>query len=192
MEMETIKKITIGVLIVAIVALVAWFLISLKPKPKPVVTPSFQATTTVSNVVATQISQLDPTDNKAILEEKSYPLGIRQLAMSFAERYGSYSSQADFKNFSDLEPVMTQKLHDSITNIISKGVSPDTYSGYDTKALSINFVKMDNASGVAEVEVQTQRQYHQNIDTVKVIYQTLDLKFVMDGGEWKVDYAKWE
>lgn len=192
MGMETAKKVIIGVLIVAMVALVAWFVVSLKPKPKPAVIPTSVATTTISEVVVGQISQLDPTDNRAIQEEKSYPLGIRQLAMSFAERYGSYSNQVDFKNFADLQPMMTEKLYASIQSIISKGASTDVYSGYNTKALAINLVKMDNTAGVAEIEVQTQRQYYQNRDTMKVLYQTLDLKFVKNGDQWKVDYAKWQ
>ncbi len=188
--MDKRKKIIIAVVALLILALILWLIFRPKAKPHQVV--NLNTTTTVSNTVVKQMNQLPPADDLALAKEKTYPLGLKQLAMSFAERYGSYSNQADSKNILDLEPQMTQKMIDYVETYLIKGVATTTYQGYDTKAILANVLKLDQSTGDAQIEVKTQRRYYNVSKTSEAVYQNLLLQFKKDGSDWKVDYAKWE
>ena len=67
------------------------------------------------------------------------------------------------------------------------------YSGVTTKALSVEIKTFEEASGKAEVIVNTQRQKSQGTTVnPEVYYQKLELSLVLAGGSWQVDEAKWE
>jgi len=182
------RLVIIGSLIVAlviIIALILWWFFGPKPAPEsnlPITDSSITAQTSYEPPV------VQPATAERIAEDKSYPLGLRQLAMSFAERYGSYSSDELSKNLSDLQPFMTQSLANKVKN---EDISDEIFVGFSTKALSIQLINSNNTSATVIVKTQRTQTVGNNGDT-KVFYQDLELKAVNVNNEWKIDDANWK
>ncbi|MDX9892791.1 MAG: hypothetical protein RB292_00040 [Patescibacteria group bacterium] len=128
---------------------------------------------------------IDPTDQAAVM---------KAVAMTFAERFGSYSNETDFLNFDDLRDIMTVRMRAWVENYkaqnpLDKG---DNYFGINTKALSIEVVEYDVQTGQAEVTVGTQRMEAKS-STVnpRVYYQNIRVNLVNSESGWKVDAAEW-
>ncbi len=123
---------------------------------------------------------------------------ISKLAMSFAERLGSYSSQSNYSNIVDLQLFMTSAMKDWSYTYIErlKKENPNTsYYGISTYALSSQILSFDEKTGRAKIMVSTQRKemskdlaeenlFVQNIviDLVK-----LDERWLLSGAYWQKD-----
>jgi hypothetical protein len=123
---------------------------------------------------------------------------VSKLAMSFAERLGSYSSQSNYSNIVDLQLFMTPAMKDWSYTYIEKlkEENPSTkYYGISTYALSSEILSYDESMGRARILVITQRKeisddfsdenlFQQNIaiDLVK-----LDERWMLSGAYWQKD-----
>jgi hypothetical protein len=119
---------------------------------------------------------------------------LRSLALSIAERYGSFSNQGDFENLRELKVFMTDSLAAEVEAYIGEAgaraaVSP-AYVGMTTRSLSATIDRFDEAAGTASVTVNTQRQETTGSGT-QVFYQELMMDFVRSGEIWQVDSIKW-
>jgi len=174
-------------LLVIIVALILWWLFGPKAQAPTAVAPPTQPE--AINQVS-PAAPLPPVTAQRIQEVNSYPLGLKQLAMAFAERFGSYSTDEPVKNMADLAPFMTDNFKNSSalqTNLESPGI----FSGFSTKALTSNLISIN--SSAATVVVKTQRtQTMGSATAVKTFYADLELKAVKSGNDWKIDGAKWQ
>lgn len=117
-----------------------------------------------------------------------------RLGILFSERFGSFSSQGQFTNFTDLYPLMTDGMKTWATNYLDqlkKNYTPDTYQGISTLALNTKFVTFDETGGKAEITVLTQR--HESTQTTDTVYyQPMKIDFTKDGDLWKVSGAFWQ
>ena len=139
-----------------------------------------------------EIHDLPPAGVQRLEEEKNYPLGLKQFAYSFAERYGSYSNNAMFQNLEDLRPLMTPAMREKVDKLITlHRAAALAYDGYTTKALSGELINFSETA--ATVMVRTQRLHYQN-DKIEptVFYQNIFLQLVKAGTEWQVDDARWQ
>lgn len=119
-------------------------------------------------------------------------LSVETVAKSFAERYGSYSSQSNFQNLRDLMPLMTSSFQVETENLIATLEVEDMYHGITTRVLSVD-VTLSEDETIATCDVQTQREEAWASPlNAEVTYQVLALLLVKDAGEWKVDNATWE
>ncbi len=119
---------------------------------------------------------------------------LGRLAASFAERFGSFSNQANFDNIKDLEVLMTEKMRLWSRNYIKElKVQEQTGQFYaiTTKALNAKVVSYDSEAGQAKVKVTTQRQETKGQAAPAVFYQDLVLQFAKQNGKWKVDSIAW-
>lgn len=122
---------------------------------------------------------------------------LKAVAMTFAERFGSYSNQGNFENLADLQDLMTIKMKGWTDNFIleQKAALTDNsiYYGITTQALSATLVDLDESLGRAEVIVNTQRQEAKG-STInpRVFYQEIRLSLVNTGAGWKIDEATWQ
>ncbi len=118
-----------------------------------------------------------------------------QLAIYFAERYGSSSSQADFSNLVDAKLFMTDgfkvKTDAYIAAERAKAAPEQAYAGITTKAIIADFKTMSEITGVAEVTVRTKRQETDSRGQSMSYNQDLNLTLRKVNGEWKVDNAAW-
>jgi hypothetical protein len=142
-----------------------------------------------SNINAEPVGPIPPPSAERQAEAKDYPLGLKQVAATFAERYLSYSSDQPNKNLADLSPLMTLKMQAVARELVDAGSqtgSAPGFVGYSAKALNSELISSDAAK--AEVLVSLQRtQYSGDNPGPKVFYQEMTLQFVKIGADWRVD-----
>ena len=174
--------IIIGIILLVIVGLVLlWWFRFRTETPEPTGTPT--ATSTPE-----QVTTVAPATPERIAEEARYPLGLKQLAFSFAERFGSYSTDNPNKNIEDLQPQMTQRLQQAFATADRAGAS-GSFEGISTTALSSRIVT--SGADRAELIVSTQRQRTRGTSE-DVFYQDIKLSFINTNGTWFVDEARWQ
>jgi len=119
---------------------------------------------------------------------------LKRLAAAFAERYGSYSNQGDYRNLEELRSLMTDRLARETTEFVERsraeGIQSPEYTGITTRALVANVVLFNEEAGTADVTVNTQREEIISAGT-RIYYQEINLDFVQEGELWKVDSIEW-
>lgn len=186
------QKIIIAVLAVAIVILVA-FLLWLIFRPKNDLINSAQnATSTVqTGNQLVQSADLEAATKERIAEEKNYPLAAKQVAMVFAERYASYSSDEPIKSLIDLEPLMTEEFSKSLRAAAQQRDFGNVFSGYSAKALSADLGESSANKADIAVRLQIEQTVGENEKT-NVLYRVIGIKLIKEGEEWKVESAVWQ
>ena len=191
MELDRKKIIIIlSAVLVVIWALFLWWLFRQQSKNNsdlidvPVIKIDAQA--------AKQLEILPPAKTAVPVESSGDTvLGLKQLAFSFAERFGSYSNQNNFKWLNDLKPLATNRMQQTLDEIMAKGLPEmNGYDGYTTTALSGDFSKYDKTA--AEITIKTQRAHSLADKAPDVFYQDIFLKLKKEGNNWKVDEATWQ
>lgn len=125
-------------------------------------------------------------------EAELVPTDLWSLSQTFAERYGSYSSESDFANARDLLPLMSAAFVARTLASMETAVPSSGYYGVTTRFLSVKVTAQNDAAGTASAEVQTQREEASgSVQDVQVRYQVLQLVFVKEQSVWKVDDAVW-
>lgn len=128
------------------------------------------------------------------LQESKEQSSLLATALTFAEKFGSFSNQSGFENLDDLRVMMTPKMQSWTDRYINESLQRQgetTYFGYTTKALSANIIAQTDV--LAEVVVVTQRSERQGANPQpRVFYQSILLQFVNLDGAWKVDNAQWQ
>ena len=120
---------------------------------------------------------------------------LKNMASSFAERFGSYSNHSDFANIKDLKIFMTESMKDWAEDFVQERSKKDRqeYSGVTTKAISTEITNFDEERGEAEAVVTTRRRESKGSRADSTTYtQELTLEFVEKNDSWKVDGAYWE
>ncbi len=141
-------------------------------------------------VVSTSTPEVVPGRERSA-EEKNRD-DISQLSISFAERFGSSSSQADFSNLEDLELFMTPAMQARTESYIAAERKKPVVAGYQgtiTKAIIADTTAVSDSS--ATVVVKTKRQETKEDAEPTTYSQNLNLSLQKINGEWKVDSAEW-
>lgn len=149
-------------------------------------------------------SEVEPTNKgKAVIEVKTpaekeiRQTDLGQLAMAFAERLGSYSNQSDYGNIQDLKIFMSENMLEWADNYISESRAEEReaeiYEGITTKAITREIKQINEALGLAEVLVKTQRKKAViTTGNTSTYYQDIVIEFVRENDIWKVDKANWQ
>jgi hypothetical protein len=160
--------------------------------------PSTNTTTTEQTKPAEQVvSKSTPTEKTAVAlsAEEASQAAAQQLALSFTERYGTSSNQADFSNLIDAEIFMTTAFK-SKTNayIAAERVKANTgvYQSIVTNAALVNFKKFDDKAGIAEGLVSTRRRQTATDGKVDSFNQDLLISLKKVANNWLVDSADWQ
>jgi len=195
------KKILIIVIILVVMGGVLLFLSSQKTPPKELITNNLpitnQPTLTnqpISNQEIILPRELRPEEKLALLKNE-----LKIKARNFAERYGSFSTDARFENLRDLKKEMTSRLWQEIENYISiKEKSLDEardkelieeFYGVTTRALNVEEISFSEDK--AEYLISCQREEIKGTQVPRVFYQDLELTMVREKEEWKIDYVAW-
>lgn len=120
---------------------------------------------------------------------------LKNMASSFAERFGSYSNHSGFSNFKDLEMFMSDSMKSWTEDFMEeeKEQEGSSYYGITTKAISSEVVEFDPEEGSAEIKVATKRRESRETRDDSTTYtQDLNLEFTRANGSWKVNAAHWE
>ncbi|NTW22305.1 hypothetical protein HGA34_02020 [Candidatus Falkowbacteria bacterium] len=181
---------------VIILILIIYFLFFFKfnkpaaetPKPEPA---------KEQPVVKTVVEPPKIIDARPVTKAELDQEGIKRLAASFAERFGSYSSHSNFQNMDDLKLFMTDKMkawsEDFVKTQALKQAGKTDYYGITTKAITKKMVEFDEAKGVAKVSIQSQRRETIGQAGAPVSFgQAIEITLLKQGGTWKVDQAYWK
>jgi hypothetical protein len=122
---------------------------------------------------------------------------LGKISMAFAERFGSFSNQSNYGNFTDLKILMTSSMKDWVDKYVAdlKDQTKDntTYYGLTTKALTYEVKKFDETAGKAEILIGTQRRESTTeINGGNPYNQELTLKLIKVNNEWLFDEAYWQ
>ncbi len=121
---------------------------------------------------------------------------LAKRAENYAARLGSYSSQSDYSNFTDLKMYMTEPMRTWVDQQIEELQAKNRNQGYYgivTNALTADVKSFDDDAGTAEVQIVTQRREStEAIGGGESFRQSITLRFVKIGGEWLIDGAYWE
>ena len=118
-----------------------------------------------------------------------------QLASSFAERYGTSSSQADFSNLTDAEVFMTDSFIATTNKFITterNKPSDGAYKSIVTKTALVEFSTFNETAGTAQGLVKTKRLKTETDGKTSSYDQSLAISLKKVGSEWKVDSATWK
>lgn len=122
---------------------------------------------------------------------------LKRIALSFAERFGSYSNHSNYSNILDLKIFMTDDMRAWADKFVQEAKVKDKYSdiyyGTTTKAILVQEKKFDEDTGQAVFLVKTQRRESMgDMGNASTIYQDVLLFFVKERDSWKVDKAEWQ
>ncbi|TAK03995.1 hypothetical protein EPO34_02450 [Patescibacteria group bacterium] len=183
------KLLILIALLVAILLLILWWLLRSAPAvppAQPVVVPS-------PEVPAAAPAALSPTQEARVTQS-----GAETVAKVFAERYGSFSSEAAFGNLRDVIPLATPAFGAQLEALADAGVPPTEYYGVTTRVVALTADLMDpsTSSGQATTmrfSVSTQRQEAKGSpQDLSVKYQDLEVTMEKVGGKWLVASATWK
>lgn len=185
------KIIIILIAIVLVIAIILLLIYFFGKKPIDTVVPPVDET---ENIVPTDglISQLPAPSEKRAQDEKDYPLGLKSLASSYAERFASYSTDANFKNLQDLKIISTVKMQSYINELISTSVlGSEGYESQEARALNNQLIFLDQTQALVLVSLQlTKFVGEESLSTTS--YTKLELNLVKIDDEWNVDEVTWK
>lgn len=118
------------------------------------------------------------------------------IAMTFAEKFGSFSSQGNFENISDAKFYMTERMKLWSDEYVkkNKNASDSPFYGITTRALKAEILTLSDDESQAQLLVTTQQEeFTGSISSRgKIMYKRLLLDFVKVESEWKVDAVEWK
>lgn len=176
------------VLLLLLFLVLAWVFLRPKPEAPAVVPPVVEQA-----LPASDRETFTETRRQEEQAERTGTASLQSASKTFAERYGSYSTEAEFANLTDVLPLMSASFAAETRAFVAGATASAEFYGVTTRAVTIRVNASDDAAGTADVIVTTQRE--ETMDSpqnTSVRYQDLDLAFVMEGGEWKVDSAMWK
>ncbi len=136
---------------------------------------------------------IDLTDNtnkvtEVLVDEN---LTMVRLANIFTERYGSYTSESEFKNTLELKVYMTDSLEKWVDNYLASQPSQsatEIYYSIVTKVISNKIISQDSDSGKVELITQRVETTGTEEDTY---YQNIDIELVSNNDIWLVNKITW-
>ncbi|MFH0840573.1 MAG: hypothetical protein V1865_01120 [bacterium] len=111
-----------------------------------------------------------------------------QLAVSFIERFGTYSNQAP-SNLNDLNLFMTTAMADWARKNLKFGEDYENYYGITTIAVSSEV--QEETNDYAKILIHTSRK-ETKLDQDRIFSQDAVIEVVLEGKRWKVDAVYWK
>lgn len=141
---------------------------------------------TIANVSPPSANTSSPTGEAA----------ARELAIVFAERFGSFSNQTDYENIENLKGFMTSRMQEWADGYVAQGrATTDAsapYYGITTSAVAAEKVSFDDSAGTAEYLVSAKRHEVNSANSTDTTFdQQLRVRLAFSDDAWKVDEAVW-
>lgn len=148
-----------------------------------------------SGSVTTTVDSLN--SNTTMDGDQTTKAQLQNLAIFFANYFGSFSNQSNFANLRDLFPSMSANYKKQTENFIIKSMdktsNSEMYSGINTQALAVIFDHFNPSSGRAAAIVSTMRvKTGEGAENSLPYNQDLRLSFIKESGIWKINQAAWE
>lgn len=112
---------------------------------------------------------------------------LENIAKFFAQKFGSFSNQANYENLNDLMPLVAEDFKNQLLNSKGSQSGADYYT-VESKVLSVKTIDFIKESGSASVLVTVLRKDMEG-DAKK---QDLKIEFIKTGDLWQVKNALWQ
>ncbi len=112
---------------------------------------------------------------------------VRQLAITFVERFGSFSNQNRNTHITDVLPLVTESMGDWIRTQLQS--YSNEYKGSTSHVIVSSVEEFTDATAIIHIESQ---QVLETLTTVERVYNKGTVKLVVEDGEWKVSGLFWE
>jgi len=149
------------------------------------------ATTTETGLPAaptgTEIPSGLPVKKQTTVEVEQ--AGVKQLARTFTERYGTYSTQNDSQNIKEVETLCTRALWSKISARIGASAAGQAFVGVTTRVITADLT--DWKGNEAVIDLRTMRTEEKS-GVVTNKYQNAEAKLVKSGENWLVDQFVWK
>lgn len=121
---------------------------------------------------------------------------VQSIARSFASIYGSFSTQNDFENITQLyfymSPALKSQQEDFVATEKAKRKDTSLYSGTTSEPRIVTVADFDEGAGTASVKVTLQRTETSGTSAEPNTYfQDITLNFQRLSGAWKVGSIAW-
>lgn len=191
--MERRTKLII-LIVVAVAVMLGLILLALAPRPtsRPQPTPTPGAGIPVVGGSPTGGSLVPAARPSPLTKEPTTQATLEALALTFTERYGSYSSDSGLENLRQLEPVATAEWFAQAEAKLRASLPSSGFYGVTTIALSAQIIALDEPEREAQVVVQAQRSETRTGQGGNQFYQQLTLTMVKHELGWKVRQAEWQ
>lgn len=181
--MENRHKIEFGVAVLVIIGLVVLLFVLWKGKE-----PEKVDDTTVP--VADDGTDVSPVASEDV---PSNPVvSARTVATNFVERFGSYSTDADYQNIDDVMALATDSLQRRLTDMSEEArrTKSDDFYGVSTHALIFTAESEAAASMTWRITTQREESIGSRANT-SVRNQDIRVSMIKIGDDWLVDDFAW-
>jgi hypothetical protein len=189
MDRKKIVTIFISVFLILLLLIIALLLIFKPFSPVIIVEPYVPGK---DEVIDRQLDQLPPPSPDRVRDDGSYPLGVKQFALAYAERFASYSSDAQAKNLEDLKDISTDRLIRYLDTLID-GFSTGTgaYEAVEARGLSTSLSYTTGNEALIVVDLQLSK-FNESRSESTSEYAELEIKSVRVGDQWQADEVSWQ
>ena len=180
-----------GTVLIIILILVLYFVFISKPQSVDEEIPTVVDNVEISDDSSISIEQYleKQLEEKTINQPAQDPdeLYAKQVAITFVERYSSYSNQNDNGHIEDAVSMSTKKMAQWIeTQGLQKSYD---YSGVTTEVITAD---IDDISDTSAVVLLSTRQILETYETQEVIQKDGRVDLTRVGNDWKVSAFYWD
>lgn len=182
-----------GIILLFIIGLI--LAIIFRPKQGAVDEPTNNGVEETPQVISAPL-QIQPITTLKPATKEDVAIGskeslIQTRVKNFVEIFGSYSVEANFINFTELKPVVTDTVAKWLLTYPEqlKNKQATDFVGVTTRVLSQKIT--DSTDNSAAVLASTQRE-ETRISGKFITYPDITIKLVLVNGVWLVDGAYWE
>lgn len=196
------KRTKIIILIIVSLVVIFLFIWLIMRKQVPVITrgldtsvPSLPQSQT-QNVVVPPVNN-NPISNQEASSKPDLSVTLKSLAAAFAERYGSFSNQSNFKNLKDLDSSMTYNFFVQTEQYIKEQEAiqnnNSAYYGITSKTIKNQLTNLDEDKMEAELHLTMQRREAKDSmnSNIRIFYQDIIVNLKQERDKWKIDNAEW-
>jgi len=198
MNQKKLILIIVLILLILAIAIAVYFLFL---KPEPISAPKGDDSTQEDPEDQSSDTPSAPSPDfhpaSSATPEEAEHGQVKNLALSFTERFGSFSNQANYQNLEELKDLMTPAMVAWTNNFITESKAKDLtnapYHAFITNALSFEEDNYSFYSDKAEFIVKCRRQESSGSpDNSSVYFQSIKITLLKQQDIWLVNSAEWQ
>lgn len=180
------RKTEVAIAILIILILVAVLLFLFRKQESANTNTTTDTTADIETVTDTTV---DTTVPAVVAPQHATPSTVSRI---FVERFGSYSTDVDYANVTDVLPLVTDSLRGDLQDIAEEArkTADDGYYGVSTNVIKITTDEQTDTAVTLTVKTQREEAFGTPGNT-SVRYQDIRVEFVKIGDDWFVDSFEW-
>jgi len=177
------------ILILALILYFAW------PKSNPIQAPIKQASAPTAGVKSSQSATATTNPLPPATPEEKKSAEAKLVALTFVERFGTFSNDSADFNVSALKPMVTDALNTWLNNTYlpqQQALYSQDKGFYRLTAIAPVADVLEERDGFVKFEVSAQRVETKGPDSEKKFLQNIIVELVKSNNDWLVNSAYWQ